>query len=75
MLKLFTLQIKEGGYMTLEQAKNKVINKIKRKGGLYENCGQKELRELEYEGKFEDCEVFERWIESLNVNTIKIYLN
>lgn len=38
--------------MTVAKAKKQIIAKIRRKGGLYENCGECELRELQAQNDF-----------------------
>ena len=63
--------------MTVAKAKKQIIAKIKRKGGLYENCGEHELRELQAANDFacnEDYMELYRWIESLDHDTVQKYL-
>ena len=60
--------------MTVAKAKKQIIAQIKRKGGLFENCGQKELAAFDiYEQRAEWKELNE-WIESLDYNTVQKYL-
>ena len=33
--------------LTVATAKKQIIKQIKKRGGLFENCGQKELRQLQ----------------------------
>ena len=58
--------------MTVAKAKKKIIAQIKRKGGLFENCGQKELRELD--NMSNECWELNQWIESLDYQTVQQYL-
>ena len=66
--------------LTVAAAKKHIIKQIKKHGGLFENCGQKEIRQLkdQIENKFflwdEKCEELQLWIESLDSSTIQQYL-
>lgn len=63
--------------MTVAKAKKQIIAKIKRKGGLYENCGEQELRELQAENDFtcnEEWMELYNWIESLDHQSVQQYL-
>jgi len=66
--------------LTVAAAKKQIIKQIKKHGGLFENCGQKEIRQLkdQIENKFflwdEKCEELQLWIESLDSSTIQQYL-
>lgn len=63
--------------MTVAKAKKQIIAKIKRKGGLYENCGEHELRELQAENDFtcnEEWMELYNWIESLDHQSVQQYL-
>ena len=65
---------------SIEQLKKSVIAQIKRKGGLFENCGQKELRILQDQAmqnscsfSWDDkCQEFDDWLQQLEYGTIKI---
>lgn len=58
--------------MTVEQAKKSIISQIRKKGGLFENCGQKELREFETGSK--DYNELSIWVDSLDYPSIQQYL-
>lgn len=58
--------------MTVAKAKKEIIAQIKRKGGLFENCGQKELRELD--NMSNEWLDLNQWIESLDYQTVQQYL-
>ena len=58
--------------MTVAKAKKEIIAQIKRKGGLFENCGQKELRELD--NMSNEWLNLNQWIESLDYQTVQQYL-
>lgn len=66
--------------MTVAKAKKQIIAQIKRKGGLFENIGQKEIRQLksQIEGDWflwdENCEELQQWVDSLDYNSVKQYL-
>ena len=66
--------------LTVAAAKKQIIKQLKKHGGLFENCGQKEIRQLkdQIENKFflwdEKCEELQMWIESLDSSTIQQYL-
>ena len=66
--------------LTVAAAKKQIIKQIKKHGGLFENCGQKEIRQLkdQIENKFflwdEKFEELQMWIESLDSSTIQQYL-
>ena len=71
---------KDMAKLTVTTAKKQIIKQIKKHGGLFENCGQKEIRQLkdQIENKFflwdEKCEELQLWIESLDSSTIQQYL-
>lgn len=56
--------------LTVAAAKRRIIKQIKKRGGMFENCGQEELWQLQNqnENHFWDdkCEKLNRWIESLD---------
>ena len=54
--------------LTVAAAKKQIIKQIKKRGGLFENCGQKELRQLQ------DQSENLSWIESLDYSTVQQYL-
>lgn len=56
----------------VESAKKKIIAQIKRKGGLFENCGQKELRQFDLWS--EEGQELNDWIESLDCMSVEQYL-
>ena len=56
----------------VENAKKKIIAQIKRKGGLFENCGDKELRSLQCD--YESWLELNQWVESLDCMSVKQYL-
>lgn len=56
----------------IESAKKKIIAQIKRKGGLFENCGQKELRSMQ--GDYEAWNELNQWVESLDCISVEQYL-
>lgn len=63
--------------LSVESAKKQIIAQIKRKKGLFENCGDAEIRTLyEQAGCVWDCncESLQKWIDSLDCNSIKQYL-
>ena len=60
--------------MTVAKAKKQIIAKIRRKGGLYENCGKRELWELQAQNDFacnEEWMNLYNWIESLDYHSIR----
>ncbi len=57
--------------LTVAKAKKQIISQIKRKGGLFENCGQKELNAI---GIGKDWHELNEWIESLDYVSVKLYL-
>ena len=63
---------------TVAEAKKRIIKKIKKYGGLFENCGQDELRLLQEQNEYhffdEKCEELNTWIESLDNQNIQQYL-
>lgn len=63
--------------MTVAKAKKQIIAKIRRKGGLYENCGERELWELQAQNDFacnEEWTNLYNWIESLDYQSVQQYL-
>ena len=71
--------------MTVAKAKKQIIAQIKRKGGLFENIGQKELMQLrkqelmldDYQERMraiQNTNELSQWIDSLDYNTVKQYL-
>ena len=66
--------------MTVAKAKKQIIAQIKKRGGLFENVGQKEIRQLksQIEGDWflwdENCEELQQWVDSLDYNSVKQYL-
>lgn len=64
--------------MTVAQAKKKIIAQIKQRRGLFENIGDKELRQLQSQNEFgwwdDKCEQLWQWITRLDANSIKQYL-
>lgn len=64
--------------LSVEKAKKSIIAQIKRKGGLFENCGQKELRNLQEQNEnffWDDkCEELSQWIDSLDYSSVQQYL-
>lgn len=62
--------------MTVEAAKKSIIKQIRKHGGLFENCGQKELMRLQEEKGPCDEEFMELnlWVESLDYDTASGYL-
>lgn len=64
--------------LTIETAKKQIIKQIKRRGGLFENCGQKELSQFRDQNEnfswSHECEELNKWIESLNDLSIQQYL-
>ncbi len=57
--------------MTVAKAKKNIIAQIKRRKGLFENIGQKELGMFEYGAERQELN---EWIESLDYDSIKQYL-
>ena len=57
--------------MTVAKAKKNIIAQIKRRNGLFENIGQKELGMFEYGAEWQELN---EWIESLDYDSIKQYL-
>lgn len=68
--------------MTVAKAKKQIIAQIKKRGGLFENVGQKELMQLrEQELMVDDCKErmraiqntneLSQWIDSLDYNSVK----
>lgn len=55
--------------MTVAKAKKSIIAQIKRKGGLFENCGQKELRE--FDSWSDEWRELNQWIESIDYQTVQ----
>ena len=64
------------GKLTVAKAKKQIIAQIKRKGGLFENVGQKELMQLQDQEDFngDDWLELDAWIETLDSETVKQYL-
>ncbi len=64
--------------LTVAIAKKQIIKQIKKRGSLFENCGQKELRQLQDQSEnlsWDDkCEELNQWIESLDYATVQQYL-
>lgn len=64
--------------LTVAKAKKQIIAQIKKRGRLFENIGQKELRQLQDQNEYyfwdDKCEVLNQWIESLDYNSVKQYL-
>lgn len=66
--------------LTVAKAKKQIIAQIKKRGGLFENVGQKEIRQLksQIEGDWflwdENCEELQQWVDSLDYNSVKQYL-
>lgn len=66
--------------LTVAKAKKQIIAQIKKRGGLFENIGQKEIRQLksQIEGDWflwdENCEELQQWVDSLDYNSVKQYL-
>ena len=64
--------------LTVATAKKQILKQIKKRGGLFENCGQKELRQLQEQNEnlfWDDkCEELNQWIESLDYSTVQQYL-
>ena len=64
--------------MTVAKAKKSIIAKIRRVGGLYENCGQKELLALQDSEGFDPFDgsylELSDWIEALDSESVKCYL-
>jgi anti-sigma28 factor (negative regulator of flagellin synthesis) len=66
--------------LTVAKAKQQIIAQIKRKGGLFENVGQKEIQQLksQIEGGWyswdDNCEELQQWIDTLDCDTVKQYL-
>ena len=64
--------------LTVAAAKKQIIKQIKKRGGVFENCGQKELRQLQDQSEnlsWDDkCEELNQWIESLDYATVQQYL-
>ena len=69
---------KDMAKLTVTTAKKQIIKQIKKRGGLFENCGQKELRQLQKQNEnlfWDDkCEKLNQWIESLDYSTVQQYL-
>lgn len=65
--------------LTVSKAKKRIIAQIKKRGGLFENIGQNELRILQdqNESHFWDdkCEELNRWIESLDYTIAQQYMD
>ena len=63
--------------MTVAKAKKQIIAQIKRKGGLFENIGQNELRQLQDQNEYhfwdDKCQELNLWIESLDYQTVQQY--
>ena len=57
--------------LSVEKAKKSIIAQIKRKGGLFENCGQKELRKME--DFSEEWKELSQWIDSLDYSSVQQY--
>ena len=57
--------------MTVAKAKKNIIAQIKRRKGLFENIGQKELGMFEHGAEWQELN---EWIESLDYDSIKQYL-
>lgn len=66
--------------LTVAKAKKQIIAQIKKRGGLFENVGQKEIRQLksQIEGDWflwdKNCEELQQWVDSLDYNSVKQYL-
>ena len=64
--------------MTVAKAKKQIIAQIKKRGGLFENIGQTELRQLRDQSEYhfwdDKCEELNWWIESLDYQTVQQYL-
>ena len=64
--------------MTVAKAKKSIIAQIKKRGGLFENVGQKELRALQDQNEYhfwdDKCDELNTWIESLDYNTVQQYI-
>ena len=64
--------------MTVAKAKKQIIAQIKKRGGLFENIGQNELRALQDQNEYlfwdDKCEELNTWIESLDYGTVQEYL-
>lgn len=64
--------------MTVAKAKKQIIAQIKKRGGLFENIGQNELRALQDQNEYhfwdDKCEELNTWIESLDYDTVQKYL-
>lgn len=71
--------------MTVAKAKKQIIAQIKRKGGLFENVGQKEIMQLreqelmldDYQERMraiQNTKELSQWVDSLDYNSVKQYL-
>lgn len=68
--------------MTVAKAKKQIIAQIKKRGGLFENCGQKELMQLreqelmldDYQERMraiQNTNELSQWVDSLDYNSVK----
>ena len=71
--------------MTVAKAKKLIIAQIKKRGGLFENIGQKELMQLreqelmldDYQERMlaiQEANELSQWVDSLDYNSVKQYL-
>ena len=71
--------------ITVEKAKKQIIAQIRKRGGLFENVGQKELMQLreqelmldDYQERMraiQNTNELSQWVDSLDYNTVKQYL-
>lgn len=60
--------------LTVSKAKEQIIAEIRKHGGLFENCGQKQLRKMQDQASplFWDskCSELNSWIDSLDYNSV-----